>query len=96
MIGEVLTIGKVLGATVAYLAWTVLEDESKNLNKIMLMMFLSFLLGLLLTMSALLALKKKIKELEERAGQVEGRTQRLEDDTDNMAALLLEEVFIRS
>lgn len=74
MLNEVL---KVLGLAIALLAWTIMGEESKNLNRIMLMMFLCFLLGLLLTMTALEALKRKVEMLQERSTMMEMKTEKL-------------------
>ena len=88
-------VSKVLGLAITLIAWTIMGEESKNLNRIMLMMFLCFLLGLLLTMTALEALKRKVEILQERLTMMEMKTEKLEMDTDNMAALLVEEDFTR-
>jgi cell division protein ZapA (FtsZ GTPase activity inhibitor) len=87
-----LTLVKVMGAALAYLTWTILAEDSKNLNILMLMIFLGLLLLFLLTMFALASLKRRIKDLEEKSGMMEGRTRKLEEETENLADMIIEEM----
>jgi len=86
------TLVKVMGAALAYLTWTILAEDSKNLNRLMLMIFLGLLLLFLLTMSAVASLKRRIKDLEEKSGMMEGRTRKLEEETENLADMIIEEM----
>ena len=83
---------KVMGAALAYLTWTILAEDSKNLNRLMLMIFLGLHLLFLLTMSAVASLKRRIKDLEEKSGMMEGRTRKLEEETENLADMIIEEM----
>ena len=86
------TLVKVMGAALAYLTWTILAEDRKNLNRLMLMIFLGLLLLFLLTMSAVASLKRRIKDLEEKSGMMEGRTRKLEEETENLADMIIEEM----
>ena len=86
------TLVKVMGAALAYLTWTILAEDSKNLNRLMLMIFLGLLLLFLLTMSAVASLKRRIKDLEEKSGMMNGRTRKLEEETENLADMIIEEM----
>jgi hypothetical protein len=86
------TLVKVMGSALAYLTWTILAEDSKNLNRLMLMIFLGLLLLFLLTMSAVASLKRRIKDLEEKSGMMEGRTRKLEEETENLADMIIEEM----